>query len=125
MKLKLLLTLLWVLNLQTVDTSAQQRQIPLPVEEALAALHFPFYALIDLSPDGRWVGFTLQDDRRKEQPTDGYARVHFSHTGVPNQVLGCDIWVTNIQTGESKNLTEGKGSSWGPVWSPDGNDLAF
>jgi len=125
MKKKLRLMLLCVLVLQTAGTLAQQRQLPLPVEEALAALHFPFATPVDLSPDGRWVAFTLQDDRRKERAAAGYTGVFFTPTGVPGGSLGCDIWIANIQTGESKNLTESKGSSWAPVWSPDGNYLAF
>jgi len=125
MRTKLLLTLLCVFGLQTIETLAQPRQTPLPVEEVLAALHFRYGMAVDLTPDGVWAAFTLQDDRRRERPTEGYASVHFTHTGVIKALLGCDIWVTNTQTGESKNLTEGKGSSWSPVWSPDGTHLAF
>jgi len=125
MKVKLLFALLCVFGLQTVDILAQQRQAPLPVEEVLAALRIHLYTPLDLSPDGRWVAYTLQEGRRKEKTEEGYARVYFTPTGVNKEVLGCDIWITNTQTGESKNLTEGKGSSWTPVWSPDGNRLAF
>jgi len=125
MRMKSLLTLFCVFSLQTLNALAQQRQLPLPVEEALAALHFAIFTPVDLSPDGKWVAYALQDDRRKKKPADGYADVHFSHTGVLTLALGCDIWVTDTQSGESKNLTEGKGSSWDPVWSPDGNYLAF
>lgn len=124
MKIKLLFTLLCVLGLQAVDTLAQQKQMPLPVEGVLAALRFSYFTPVDLSPDGRWVAYTLQEDWRREHAKDGYASV-FSRTGVSQTVLGCDIWVADTQTGESKNLTEGKGSSWSPVWSPDGNRLAF
>ncbi len=125
MKKKLLLSLLCVLSLQTVETLPQQKQMPLPVEDLLATLHFPFYTPLDLSPDGRWVAYTTQDDRRREKPEDGYAGVYFTTTGANKEITGCDIWIANTQTGESKNLTEGKGSSWSPVWSPDGNYLAF
>jgi len=125
MKMRLLLTLLCLWSLENGDTSAQQRQMPLPVEEVLAGLHFPPTAPLDLSPDGRWVAYTLQDDRRREKPTEGFADVYFNSTGVSKEVLGCDIWVTNIQIKDSKNLTESKGTSWAPVWSPDGNRLAF
>jgi Tol biopolymer transport system component len=37
----------------------------------------------------------------------------------------CDIWVVDTAGGESRKLTEGRGTSWGPAWSPDGHSLAF
>jgi len=36
-----------------------------------------------------------------------------------------NVWITNTRTGQSKNLTQSKGSAWDPVWSPDGKTLAF
>jgi len=123
--MKLLLTLLCVLSLQTVEILAQPRQMSLPVEEVLGALHFSPSTPVDLSPDGKWVAYTLKDDRRMEKASEGNARLYFTRTGVYRGSLGCDVWITNTQTGQTKNLTEGKGSSWSPVWSPDGNYLAF
>ncbi len=87
MKKKLLLSLLCVLSLQTVETLPQQKQMPLPVEDLLATLHFPFYTPLDLSPDGRWVAYTTQDDRRREKPEDGYAGVYFTTTGANKRKL--------------------------------------
>ncbi len=40
-------------------------------------------------------------------------------------MLGCDVWIANTKTGQSKDLTGGRGTSWSPVWSPDSNYLAF
>jgi dipeptidyl aminopeptidase/acylaminoacyl peptidase len=37
----------------------------------------------------------------------------------------CDISVVDTASGEAKDLTEGRGTSWGPAWSPDGRSLAF
>src|SRR5262249_22988623 len=48
-----------------------------------------------------------------------------SRTSAPNVLLGCDIWITNTKSGESRNLTKGQGTNWAPSWSPDGNYLAF
>lgn len=124
MKMRLPLSLLLVLGLQTIN-AAQQRQLSLPVEEALAALHLSYNTPVDLSPDGKWVAYTLQDDRRKEKPEEGYGSVDFTSTGVKRGSLGCDIWVADTETGQAKNLTGGVGSNWSPVWSRDGNRLAF
>jgi dipeptidyl aminopeptidase/acylaminoacyl peptidase len=48
-----------------------------------------------------------------------------THTGAPVGVEACDVWIVDTVSGESKNLTDGQGTSWGSVWSPDGRSLAF
>ena len=99
-------------------------EVPLPIEAAVAAPSLQGQTAIALSPDRRWVAYTLTDSRRR-QPTKDERYLDFSPTGVPIYMVGCDVWVTNTESGESINLTEGRGSSWAPVWSPDGNYLAF
>src|SRR5437016_8218551 len=46
-------------------------------------------------------------------------------TGVPWYAAGNSIGIVNAETGESVELTKGKGSNWMPSWSPDGRYLAF
>ena len=60
-----------------------------------------------LSPDGKHIAFTVGD-------------VNFGDNRVVNQ-----IYVTSINGGELKQLTNGKSSSSAPRWSPDGKKLAF
>ena len=60
-----------------------------------------------LSPDGRWVAYavsaiSLQDNR-------GVSR----------------IWLADLTTGQTRQLTSGPGSDRQPRWSPDGKTLAF
>lgn len=60
-----------------------------------------------LSPDGRWVAYTvtsasLEDNR-------GTSR----------------IWLADVKSGDTRELTRGPGSDWSPRWSPDGTSLAF
>ncbi|RKU08258.1 hypothetical protein C6502_15560 [Candidatus Poribacteria bacterium] len=96
----------------------------LRIEDALSTLLFQNGMPIDLSPDGKWVAYTLKDPRRGEK-IDDERYSFFTRSGVRIFGMGCDIWVTNTTSGQSKCLTGGKGSSWGPVWSPDGNYLIF
>ncbi len=98
--------------------------MPLQIEDALSSLSFLQRGPIDLSPDGQWVAYTLEDPRRKELIKDN-RYTFLTRTGASIFVVGCDVWVTNISSGISKSLTGGKGSNWDPVWSPDGNYLAF
>src|SRR5206468_2347475 len=60
-----------------------------------------------LSPDGKWVAYTvsipsLQDNRNVSR-----------------------VWVVEVATGKSRQVTGGPGSDRQPRWSPDGKTLAF
>ena len=46
-------------------------------------------------------------------------------TGVPQWAIGCDIFVVDPKSGETRNVTQGAGNNWLPAWSPDGRHLAF
>ncbi len=107
-----------------VGVAHAQSAAPLKIEDALGALTFANDAPVDLSPDGEWVAYTIRDDRKRETPSEAKFTL-YTKTGVYEEAIGCDIWITNTKTGESRNLTKGKGSSWSPVWSPDGKYLAF
>ena len=98
--------------------------MPLQIENALLSLSFAHGIPLDLSPDGKWVAYTLKNPRRTEKPGDE-RYTFFTRSGVRIFEVGCEVWVTNATSGESRCLTEDSGSSWGPVWSPDGNHLIF
>src|SRR2546430_13527320 len=81
---------------------AQKRAITFEDYIALKAVSDP-----QLSPDGRWVAYTvstpsLEDNRNVSR-----------------------IWVVEVATGKSRQLTGGPGSDRQPRWSPDGKTLAF
>ena len=95
-------SLLACLLLSPSFLSAQKRAITFEDFIALPSVSDP-----QLSPDGKWVAYTvttpsLQDNR-------GIARV----------------WVAEVATGKTRQLTGGPGSDRQPRWSPDGKTLAF
>lgn len=97
---------------------------PLPIEEALAIRTLAGRSPIGLSPDGQWLAYTVQD--RSRQHTTGDARYfYYGPTGVFVEASGTDVWITDLRSRQSRNLTEGKGSAWSATWSPDGSQLAF
>jgi len=97
---------------------------PLKIEDALGIMALANRMPIALSPDGEWVAYTVQDDRKQERMQSERYRF-YTRTGAFTEAVGCDVWLTNTGTGESRNLTEGKGTSSSPVWSPDGKYLVF
>ena len=101
-------------------TSAQQNAIPLPVEDALKVRSFS-QVPARFSPDGKRLAYAVQDHQRKRSVT----RESYAQTGVPSWAVGADIFVLDVGSGDSKNLTGGTGNNWLPAWSPDGRNLAF
>jgi len=115
----LVLAVLW-----SSQAGRAEEQRPLSVEAALGQLAFASRMPIDVSQDGQYVAYTLEDPQRR-QPAGADRFRYFSRTGASVEVQACDVWITRLQSGESKNLTGGRGTAWGPVWSPDGRTLAF
>ncbi len=98
---------------------------PLPVETASLTKSFAPVE-IDLSPDGEWVAYTVIDSRRRKLqglPSDQWKV--FMCTGAPYLLANTDLLISNTRTGQTINITSGKGANWGPSWSPDGKSLAF
>jgi dipeptidyl aminopeptidase/acylaminoacyl peptidase len=95
------LRLLLLLALPAV-LSAQQRAITFDDLLGLPVVSDP-----QLSPDGQWVAYTVTTSSLKDNR--GSARV----------------WLANVATGETRQLTQGPGSDRAPRWAPDGKRLAF
>jgi dipeptidyl aminopeptidase/acylaminoacyl peptidase len=105
-------------------TLADPPQSSWPIEDAMKVLSLSNRTPIALSPDGVWVAYTVEDDSRRVSTKDPRYSM-YTPSGAFEEAIGCDVWLTNTKTGESRNLTGAKGTSWAPVWSPDGRYLAF
>jgi dipeptidyl aminopeptidase/acylaminoacyl peptidase len=82
--------------------SAQKRAITIDDFLALRSVGNP-----QLSPDGKWVAYTVTELSLKDNR--GTTR----------------IWLADLASGSSRQLTTGPGSDRQPRWSPDGRTLAF
>jgi dipeptidyl aminopeptidase/acylaminoacyl peptidase len=60
-----------------------------------------------ISPDGSMLAYTIRSADWEANAFDD------------------EIWIANVSSGESYQLTNAKGSSRNPTWSPDGKHLAF
>jgi hypothetical protein len=82
----------------------QKQLAPLPIKEAFKTQNFPMFGKIDLSPDGRLVAYTLQDTNRKAQSTVFRSLLDLQRIGIPRGFDFCDIWITDIATGNADQL---------------------
>src|SRR6267143_5621369 len=82
--------------------SAQKRAVTIDDYLALKAVGNP-----QLSPDGKWVAYTVTEYSLKD------------NRGITR------IWLVDLASGSTRQLTAGPGSDRQPRWSPDGRTLAF
>src|SRR5438045_3869536 len=61
----------------------------------------------EISPDGQRVAYTVRQ------------------TNWDDNAYDTQIWLADVATGASRQLTRAKKSSQSPAWSPDGSRLAF
>lgn len=117
---------LLIFYLATNPAALSQKQLaPLPIKEALNTLNLPMFTPIDLSPDGRLAAYILMASNRKAQAKASRSPEELERKGIPSGVDFSDVWITDTSTGLAKNLTQGRGTSWAPAWSPNGKYLAF
>jgi len=102
-------------------SAAGQSPDALSVEDALKVRSFGQLLPVSLSLDGKWLAYTVRENERGRG-----ADIEMSaRTGVHGWNTGTDIWISNTETGEARNLTGGKDDNFLPVWSPNGHYLAF
>jgi dipeptidyl aminopeptidase/acylaminoacyl peptidase len=56
----------------------------------------------ELSPDGKWIAYTV------------------TTYSLPDNRGTSRVWLANVATGQTRQLTQGPGSDRQPRWSPDG-----
>jgi dipeptidyl aminopeptidase/acylaminoacyl peptidase len=113
---------LWILAL-SIPTLPQPTTKALPLDVLPDVKILNSYTAPAVSNNGDWIAYHVLSrakvpffDRKDKQ----YAKIAASGAG-----LGCDIWVVNTSTGRTTNVTGGRGSNWGPSWSPDSRHLAY
>src|SRR5207248_11589387 len=82
--------------------SAQKRAITIDDYLALKSVGNP-----QLSPDGKWVAYTVTEQSLKD------------NRGITR------IWLAEVATGSTRQLTAGPGSERQPPWSPHSRTLAL
>lgn len=117
---------LWAMcSVATAATAASLSLAPIPVEEALKTKQIAMFTSIVSSPDGRYVAYTVQDNARADRSIWATNGNVFTETGAYLTCYGCDVYVTDQETGETLNASGSVGSSNYVSWSPDSRHLAF
>ena len=91
-------------SLSAQSASNAVRKLPPTVDQILSLKHA---GTPEISPDGRWVAYTIRE------------------TNWDENAYETEIWLADVRTGASRQLTNAKKSSQSPAWSPDGSKLAF
>ena len=104
---------------------AAAEPVPLAPESLVKEVELYPYEGIVPSSDGKWIAFEASDPEKSIR--FDYEAQRFTRSGFP-MLAGASaigLWVTELGTGKSFQLTSDQGSSWSPNWSPDGLRLAF
>lgn len=111
-----------ILFLGIVSSCYGQERTPLPIEKALAVRVFSEYSQVSFSPDGEWITYSVRNTYLPRRPPIGGG---FFCTGIAAFGVGAQVLVTNVRTGETRELGGPNANSWFPLWSPDGRFVAF
>jgi dipeptidyl aminopeptidase/acylaminoacyl peptidase len=66
------------------------------------------------------------DDARPEWSPDGRSIAFSSNRSKdPDDNNNADVWVVDVESGDTRRVTTSEGSDDHPVWSPDGQSLAY
>ncbi|HEX9483968.1 MAG TPA: prolyl oligopeptidase family serine peptidase [Gemmatimonadaceae bacterium] len=108
--------------LLAASAARAQMSKPLPIDVALDQPGFPLHMPIAMSPNGRWVAYTLQHPKRTHAP---HAAQGYTSSGVTVAVASCQLWLTDTRSGRTISVSDEGATSWGPSWSPNGKWLAY
>ncbi len=81
------------------------------------------------SPDGTRIAFTSRTTPpgyvKPKADVRVITRIHYKNEEEFLDDKWSHIWVVNVKTGQTRQLTDGEYEESGPAWSPDGQFIAF
>jgi dipeptidyl aminopeptidase/acylaminoacyl peptidase len=109
----------------TPERASAPRLAPLPLQDALKVRQFSMFTAPNVSPDGRFVAYSIQDLGRADRPIWGSGGRLLTETGADLLAYGGDVYVTELSSGNTLNISGSVGSSYYASWSADSRQLAF
>lgn len=101
----------------------EQASTPVPLDALVALPSFDWSSSFELSPDGASLAYSY-----KTPGAIPFVEGRYLATGVPrysNADAQVHVAIVDVATGASKPLGDPASTRWSPVWSPDGERLAF
>lgn len=95
---------------------------PLPLDIVVSLRSHNSRSPVDVSPEGEWVAHTYGRDETIPRHIGPFAATGFPFAEGNARMQAA---LTNTKTGQVIRLGGDKGASWGAVWSPDGQRVAF
>lgn len=89
-------------------------------ERAFEVNDFVFDDTLTISPDGSMLAYSV---RKKPAELDLNSR--YLPNGTPTTVVGSRIYLSRLNGSEKLEIPIEEGSCWSPIWSPDGQKIAF
>lgn len=118
-----LLMLLFSIDVFPQQDASSRPLAPLPLDTLFSMPRISAWGPVALSPDGQLVVYPVCMTTRKSVESDARYK-SITRSGAPRIFEGCELQITNTQTRETTTLLN-DGNSWFPVWSPDGQKVAF
>jgi len=89
-------------------------------ESAFETKEFVFDDVLAISPDGQMLAYSV----RKKPPEQDLNSRHLPN-GIPTSVAGSRIYLSRSDGTENREILTPQGNCWSPIWSPDGQKIAF
>ena len=114
-------------NIRNVDqTSAIWSMNPDGTDRRLVVDGAPDQAWIPAwSPDGQWIAYTLSPQSAPASAAGPQANVAPGQIGPPRTSLGASIWIVRPDGSKSRRVSPEGTDAINPVWSPDGQLIAY
>lgn len=77
------------------------------------------------SPDGQWIAYTLSPQSAAAGDVGPQENAEPGQVGPPSTSLGASIWIARPDGSERRRLSTEGTDAINPVWSPDGQSIAF
>src|SRR5687767_12155565 len=97
----------------------------LPHETAFSLKTFAPADTPAISPDGKWLAYGVCTPPLWSSERDLPLATAYLPNGTPQPMVGIQLYLTDVATGETKLIGPTSHNSWRPSWSSDSRQIAL